>query len=411
MLSPLAFRKEPLRTLYIAYAVFTTLTIRLPYWAITSLPGLRPRKSWSFQKSLRLKFFTFLVTKFSKVGPLGNAKSPDHRSIPPGLDPKVVGVWVDGIDESLVQGEVKEMAQVADVKPCRIPGYWYHLEGSSSIGGTRSNNPKERVLYMLHGGAYIAQSAHPDDGTQNITRDVLNHFPREAHFRRAFALEYRLSKGPPFVQTSENPFPAALLDALAGYRYLVEDVGILEDNIVIIGDSAGGNLALALTRYLKMTSVYQTPGGLILLSPWTDLGNSHVGPDSSRARSVSSDFLGPPEHLDASMCYATGTFTLPHTASVCEDNIYISPASLNITEKVIKGAFEGFPKTLIVSGAGEQLLDSIRTLKMRMENDIGAERLSYLEVEDAFHDFLAFPWSGPDRLVCLDGISDWAKDL
>jgi len=56
-------------------------------------------------------------------------------------------------------------------------------------------------------------------------------------------------------------------------------------------------------------------------------------------------------------------------------------------------------------------LDSIETLKTRMEADMGPEKLTYLAVEDAFHDFLAFTWSGPDKLICLDGIKEWSKGL
>jgi len=410
-LGPLAFRKEPLRTLYIIYAVATTLTIRLPYWVVTSLPGLRPRKSWTFWKSLRLKYFTFMACKFSKVGPIGNVKVTNHKAIPPNLDPKVVGVWIEGVDESLIQGEVKEMAKIANVKPLAIPGYWYHKESSPILGGSRSIDPKERVLYMFHGGAYIAQSAHPDDGTQHITRDTLKYLPNETRFRRALALEYRLSIGVPYAEVPQNPFPAALLDALAGYRYLVEDVGISPSNIIIIGDSAGANLALALTRYLKATSVFSMPGGLILLSPWGDLGASHIGPNSSRTRSASSDFLGPPGHLDNSLLYCSEAYAGPHTYSACENNIYISPASKNIPENVMRGVFEGYPKTLIVSGTGEQLLDSIVTLKRRMEADMGQQKLSYLGVADAFHDFLAFTWAGPEREVCLERIREWSKGL
>lgn len=345
-----------------------------------------------------------------RVGSLG-VKFTDHTAIPPNIGPKNKAVWINGIDEEMIQGEVKEMAEFAGVKPARIPGYWHHLEGTPILGGKPSVDPRERVLLMFHGGAYISLSAHPDDPTQLITRDVLKSLPLEANFRRALSLEYRLSKGVPAVPSPESPFPAALLDALAGYQYLVEEVGILPINIVLIGDSAGGNLALALTRYLKLTSVLPLPGALLLLSPWADLGNSHTGPNSTRTRNAGSDFLGPPEHLDKSFCYASRAFTSLHPPSICEDNIFISPASLNIPEKQIKGSFEGFPKTLVVAGTGEQLLDSIQTLKRRMEADMGPEKLSYLEVEDAFHDFLGFDWSGPDRKVCLDGIREWGRTL
>lgn len=315
------------------------------------------------------------------------------------------------MDDSLIQGEVKEKAEFAKIKPCRIPGYWHHAEGTPLVGGAPSVDSNERVLLMLHGGAYIGQSAHPYDTTQLITRDVLHHLPKEARFKRALALEYRLSKDVPVVEVPENPFPAALMDALAAYRYLIEDVRLAPHNIFLIGDSAGGNLALALTRYLKTTGVFLLPGGLILLSPWTDLGESHMGPSATRSTNIHSDFLGPPEHLDKSLCYATGAFTSAYGPQICEDNIFISPASLNLPEKVMKGAFEGYPKTLIISGTGEQLLDSIETLAERMQADMGKDKCTYLPVEDAFHDFLAFDWSGQDRIVCLDGIAEWVKSI
>jgi acetyl esterase/lipase len=306
---------------------------------------------------------------------------------------------------------VKELAKVANVKPIRIPGYWYHKEGSPTIGGTRSIDPKEKVIYMFHGGAYLALSANPKDDTQRITRDCLRVLPSELRIRRALSLEYRLSIGIPMVEVPQNPFPAALIDALTGYRHLVEDVGILPSNIILVGDSAGANLALALTRYLKETGIFQIPGGMILLSPWVDLGTSHAGPTSSRTTNVSSDYLGPPDHLDPSLLYATGAFAGPHPRSVLEENIYISPASKNIPEKVLREAFVGFPRTLVVSGSGEQLLDSIETLAKRMEKDMGPEKLKYLMIEDAFHDFMAVPWTGPDRLVCLEKIQEWGKSL
>ena len=78
-------------------------------------------------------------------------------------------------------------------------------------------------------------------------------------------------------------FPTALVDAIAGYDYLVNDVGYIPESIIIEGDSAGANLALALTRYLlenKLSNI-PPPGGLVLVCPWTDLGLSHIKPGSS----------------------------------------------------------------------------------------------------------------------------------
>jgi acetyl esterase/lipase len=83
-------------------------------------------------------------------------------------------------------------------------------------------------------------------------------------FNRAFSLSYRLSSSLPFEPT--NPFPAALLDALAGYRYLTQTIGFSLNNIVLSGDSAGGHLALSLVAYLAETSD-QPPSLISTVSP------------------------------------------------------------------------------------------------------------------------------------------------
>jgi acetyl esterase/lipase len=122
-------------------------------------------------------------------------------------------------------------------------------------------------------------------------------------FNRAFSLSYRFSSSFPFEPT--NPFPAALLDALAGYRYLTQTIGFSPNNIVVSGDSAGGHLALSLVAYLAETS-YQppflpslrVPRALILLSPFADMGGSHNMASESRPipsmlRNANTDFSLP----------------------------------------------------------------------------------------------------------------------
>lgn len=88
-----------------------------------------------------------------------------------------------------------------------------------------------------HGGAYTLGSANPKDGAAVLTRDVLKKCGPS--IERVFSLEYRLSSAPPYP--AANPFPAALLDALAGYRYLTQ-FGFKAENIILLGDSAGANL-------------------------------------------------------------------------------------------------------------------------------------------------------------------------
>lgn len=67
----------------------------------------------------------------------------------------------------------------------------------------------------------------------------------------------------------ENPYPAALEDALASYRWLLSK-GYYGEQIILAGDSAGGGLAMALCMYLRDHNM-PVPGGIIAMSPWTDL--------------------------------------------------------------------------------------------------------------------------------------------
>lgn len=110
----------------------------------------------------------------------------------------------------------------------------------------------QAILY-LHGGGYVTGSA-------------LSH----AHFAArlaeaadgvALALDYRLAP--------EHPFPAAVDDAVAGYRWLLEQ-GFAPERLAIAGDSAGGGLTIACALALKAQGLPQ-PGALYPISPWADL--------------------------------------------------------------------------------------------------------------------------------------------
>jgi monoterpene epsilon-lactone hydrolase len=109
--------------------------------------------------------------------------------------------------------------------------------------------PGARLLY-LHGGAYVLGSA-------NAYRHLAGQIAARAK-AAVFIAEYRLAP--------EHRFPAALEDAKAAYRGLVEGGA---RKIAIVGDSAGGGLALALLSIVQSEGV--GPVAAIVMSPWTDL--------------------------------------------------------------------------------------------------------------------------------------------
>jgi len=115
-----------------------------------------------------------------------------------------------------------------------------------------------RQLLYLHGGGYLVGSPR-------------SHRPLAARLAEAAGAvailpDYRL--GP------EHPCPAAVEDALAVYRWMLDD-GPEPERIVVAGDSAGGGLTLALALQLKAHGLPQ-PAGLFAVSPWADLTQSHA---------------------------------------------------------------------------------------------------------------------------------------
>lgn len=115
-----------------------------------------------------------------------------------------------------------------------------------------TSHPRRHVLY-LHGGGYVS------GGPQHY-----RHFTwrvAEALCASVWTLAYRLAP--------EHPFPAALDDALAGYTFVAGSVPG-GSRLFVMGDSAGGGLALALLLRLRDTRG-SLPQAAIALSPWTDL--------------------------------------------------------------------------------------------------------------------------------------------
>lgn len=305
-----------------------------------------------------------------------------------------------------ISGDLKVFAESANVKPVRIPGYWLDKKGSDTRVNV-SPLPGEKVLYYIHGGGFIAYSAHPREFLAYLPVNVLECHPS---FRRAFAIEYRLTSS--VTNDFTNPFPAALLDAIAGYAYLVNDVGFSPKDIVVIGDSAGGNLALALTRYLvEATSlpgnIPQPPGAVILVSPWSDLGTSHTRPGASLETHLPSDILTSIDKgtfINARTNYC-GVLGFPSAAN---SNPYISPGSVH--REMPPVSFKGFPKTFIISGDAEILIDQIRGLVRRMKKDLGEEMVYYHEEKDAIHDYIALRAWAPEGAKTRVVLGAWLSE-
>ena len=123
---------------------------------------------------------------------------------------------------------------------------------------------RRRVILYCHGGGYTS-------GNLGYAR-VLAAKLSAATGCETLAFQYRLAP--------EHPYPAALEDALTAWDYLMH-LGYGARDVIVAGDSAGGNLALELTLKLKESGRF-LPGRLVLFSPWTDLTASGESYQSAR---------------------------------------------------------------------------------------------------------------------------------
>ena len=145
--------------------------------------------------------------------------------------------------EAMAEVQVAEDITCTPVDAGGVPYEWIVPPGAAA----------ERVVLYLHGGGYVVCSV-------STHRDMISRIARAAE-ARALGVEYRLAP--------EHPFPAAVEDATAAYRWLVSS-GANPAGIAIAGDSAGGGLTLATLVALRDAGD-PLPAAAVCLSPWVDL--------------------------------------------------------------------------------------------------------------------------------------------
>jgi monoterpene epsilon-lactone hydrolase len=129
--------------------------------------------------------------------------------------------------------------------------------GVRSILCERDGGGDDATFLYFHGGGYRLASAlaYRAYGTHLAT----------ACNAKVLLADYRLAP--------EHPFPAAVDDAVATYRWLLEAMGTPAGQVVVGGDSAGGGLAAALLLACREHGL-PLPAGAVCLSPWIDLTNT-----------------------------------------------------------------------------------------------------------------------------------------
>ncbi len=201
---------------------------------------------------------------------------------------------------------------------------------------------KKYVLLYCHGGGYSTGSCLYG---RTLTAKLASTTSMDV-----LSFDYRLAP--------EHPYPAALQDAMKVWNYLML-LGYGARDIILVGDSAGGNLALALTLKLK-DEERLLPRGIVLMSPWTDLTSS----GKTHETNARIDPVLDKEYIDRMI--------VAYTAGAGEglDSPYISP---------LFGDFKGFPPTYIQVGDNEILLSDSIELHRRMVEANVSVRLDHFE--------------------------------
>jgi epsilon-lactone hydrolase len=142
---------------------------------------------------------------------------------------------------------VPRTCRVSPVDAIGVPAEWFTPAGPDS---------GKRILY-LHGGGYVLFST-------TLYRDLICRIAR-ASDARVLAINYRLAP--------EHPYPAAVDDAMAAYRWLLK-TGVKPSRVAVMGDSAGGGLTFVLLQKLRDKKL-PLPACAVCLSPWADLTMSN----------------------------------------------------------------------------------------------------------------------------------------
>ena len=208
---------------------------------------------------------------------------------------------------------------ISRVKLNGLSGDWIQAPGASS----------DAAILYLHGGAFIT-------GSPAIHRELAARISSSAGVR-VFSLDYRLAP--------ENPFPAALEDALSAYRWLLSE-GHSPTQVLLGGESSGGGLALQALLSMKGEEL-PPPRAVFFISPVTDWINLDGESYSTRAR------LDP--LVTSSQCEFTASLYVDGNPL---DTPLFRPTEMDLT---------GLPPMWIQVGDDEVLLSDSQRLARRAE--------------------------------------------
>ena len=279
-----------------------------------------------------------------------------EKAVPPGVDIPL---------EQRRKGMEKVAFKVADdigVEAVTVAGRaaeWITAPGSQT----------GRAILYLHGGGYVM-------GSLTTHRSLVGEISRAAQ-AAALLVDYRLAP--------EAPFPAAVEDGVAFYRWLL-DQGFTPKNLAIAGDSAGGGLAVA-TLISARDQGLPMPKAAVPISPWSDMTCSN---ESYKTRAEADPLVGSGSIGDMANLYLQGKDP---------KHPYASPNFASL---------KSLPPLLIHVGRDEVLLDDSIKLDQKAKAD-GVN--STLEIwEDMIHVWHAFHPMLPEGKQAIERVGAFLRE-
>jgi salicylate hydroxylase len=242
------------------------------------------------------------------------------------------------------------------------------LGGVKAISLSETTGTDPTILHF-HGGGYVVGSAHSSEEYAGRLAKALG--------GRCITVDYRLAP--------ENPYPAALDDALSAYRGLLS-TGVHPSRVLLSGESSGAGLALALAMLIRSAGD-PAPAGIIAICPFADLtlSGASVKEFDGRDAAANRDLL----------TFWGASYFQRHEPR----DPLVSP---------VFGDFRGLPPIFISATNGEVLYsDSIRIAQGASAAGV---HVTSRNVEDSVHVFVLFPFL-PEAMSTLGEITTWASRL
>ncbi len=242
---------------------------------------------------------------------------------------------------------------VKNAKPFKIPPFFYRSKVAKlSVDGVETitfNKAKKKIIIYLHGGAFCEPPLLP-------------------HFMLVDKLAAQTDYGvwfPVYPKAPAHTFEETFVFLEKHYRRFLKEAGC--ENIVLMGDSSGGGLALSFCEYLKTINLPQ-PKRMILLSPWLDV-------------SMDTPFSPEVDRVDPNLQYDFLAVAGQNWAGDTDVHDYrVSPIYGDLTELA--------PMT-VYYGTHENLIADARKFKAKCE--VAGAALDYREAAGMNHVFVVYP--------------------